>query len=308
MAITVTCKKITDVQVIGVTLNELSLTLEIDDTATLIATVFPENATNQSVVFTSSNPLVASITSNGLVTALSKGVTSIEVTTVDGNFSVKCTIHVDECFVIEAIDILDSSNDIYTAYAIVFGKDDEKILASTKYQNNSFKLQLPSIIDDKYLWLLFDYPLFSDIFGDLDESWISDRNANITFVWPDAWDEDKNDIGFFIYMYHSYYLENSYAQGFFLYADRDFTVKGEKIDEDGVPYECDCSFSKGWNFLCLYRDINYHTPHTVNYYLLTTKKPSEGIGIWNWEYRKWPEWKKSSNKTKARNLFVMTWK
>ena len=76
IAVTTTCKK--DVQVTGIKLNEPTLTLEVDDTAILIATVFPESATNQSVVFASSTPNVATVISNGLVTAISKGVAIIE--------------------------------------------------------------------------------------------------------------------------------------------------------------------------------------------------------------------------------------
>jgi uncharacterized protein (TIGR02145 family) len=92
IAVTTTCKK--DIHVAGIKLNKISLTLEVDDTETLIATVFPENATNQSFIFTSSNPKVATVTSYGLVTALSKGVTVIEVVTVDGNYAARCTVTV----------------------------------------------------------------------------------------------------------------------------------------------------------------------------------------------------------------------
>jgi len=288
IAVTTTCNK--DVHVTGIKLNEVSLILEVNDTETLIVTVFPENATNQSVVFTSSNPLVASVTSEGLVTALSKGITIIKVATVDGNFSEKCTVQVEEYFVIEAIDALSYDN-IATVHAIVYGKEDEKILASSEYQNNSFKLKLPSTVDDKYLWLFADYMIFSNLFGDFDESWVSDKNAKVTLAWPDAWDEDKNQIGCFIYRYDPY-LTASDAQGFFLYADKNFTVKGEKIGTDGIPIQCDCSFSKGWNFLYDYRDRDYHTPYNVNYSLLTTIKPSEGT--WYWYFFRYPEVEKSS--------------
>jgi len=93
MLITVltTCK---DVSVIGVKLNEISVTLAIGETKTLMATVIPENATNKTVTWTSSNPEVATVSTNGLVTPLSNGITTISVTTVDGNYSENCIVKV----------------------------------------------------------------------------------------------------------------------------------------------------------------------------------------------------------------------
>ena len=89
--VTSTCKK--DVHVTGIKLNETTLTLEVDDTATLVAIVFPENATIQSVIFTSSNPNVATI-ANGIVTAKEVGTTTITVITEDGNYTAECTVKV----------------------------------------------------------------------------------------------------------------------------------------------------------------------------------------------------------------------
>jgi hypothetical protein len=281
IAVTTTCKK--DVLVAGVKLNETTLTLEVDETATLIATVLPENAANPSVIFTSSNPIVATVTSDGLVTALSKGVTIIEATTVDGNFSAKCTVEV-EGFVIEGTDVSNSSADIATVCAIAFGEPDV-VLASIQYQNNSFNLKLPSTVDDKYLLPAFKLLVNANLLVHNHdyESWISDKDAKLTCVWINAWDENKNTIGSFIY--HGDYMDASDAQGFFIYADRNFTIKGKGTDEAGTPFECDCSFEKGWNYVYDYRNRDYHTPNTVNYNLSTTTKPLGGF--WGWDFYKW---------------------
>ena len=53
-------------------------------TIQLAATVLPENSNNQVVSWTSSNPVVASVDGNGLVTAMSAGTATITVTTQDG--------------------------------------------------------------------------------------------------------------------------------------------------------------------------------------------------------------------------------
>jgi uncharacterized protein YjdB len=94
MVVIVSCDKNTSVT--GVTLNKPNLTLGVCETETLVATVLPEKAANKTVTWTSSNVLVASVMPNGLVTALSKGTTTIVVTTVDGSFFASCTVKVDE--------------------------------------------------------------------------------------------------------------------------------------------------------------------------------------------------------------------
>ena len=49
--------------------------------------VEPPNASNKAVTWTSSNPDVATVSANGLVTAVAKGVAIITVTTNDGGFT-----------------------------------------------------------------------------------------------------------------------------------------------------------------------------------------------------------------------------
>lgn len=84
------------VAVTGVSLDKTSLTLEAGQTAQLTATVQPANADNQSVTWSSSNTAVASVDTNGKVTANGKGTASITVTTADGNHTATCTITVTE--------------------------------------------------------------------------------------------------------------------------------------------------------------------------------------------------------------------
>jgi len=91
IAVTTTCKK--DIQVTEVTLNTPSLTLAVGEMETLIATVFPHDATNKTVSWTSSNTDVAMIT-NGIVTAKGIGSSTITVTTEEGNYTATCTVMV----------------------------------------------------------------------------------------------------------------------------------------------------------------------------------------------------------------------
>jgi len=83
-----------DISVTEITLNNNELALFLGDTATLIATILPENATNKAIVWASSNTFVATVMPNGLVTALSEGKTTIVVSTQDGSKSASCAVTV----------------------------------------------------------------------------------------------------------------------------------------------------------------------------------------------------------------------
>ena len=66
----------------GLTLSQTSLTLKVKHTGTLSATVAPENATNKTITWTSSNSSVATVI-NGVVTAKSVGTATITAVTVN---------------------------------------------------------------------------------------------------------------------------------------------------------------------------------------------------------------------------------
>jgi len=82
-------------KVTGVTLNKNELILIPGETETLIANVHPADATNKNITWTSSNPEVATVTDNGIVTAISNGTADITVTTKDGRKTATCVVTVD---------------------------------------------------------------------------------------------------------------------------------------------------------------------------------------------------------------------
>jgi len=83
------------VAVTGVSLNETAFTITEGGSITLVATITPENATNRAVTWISSEPTVATVDANGVVTAILAGTTTITVTTEDGDHSATATITVD---------------------------------------------------------------------------------------------------------------------------------------------------------------------------------------------------------------------
>jgi len=82
------------VNVTGVTLNSSSETLVVGSSTTLLATVAPVDADDQTVVWASSDPNIATVDATGLVSAIAEGNASISVTTNDGNFSAQTNIAV----------------------------------------------------------------------------------------------------------------------------------------------------------------------------------------------------------------------
>lgn len=79
------------VAVTGVTLNKTELTLEIDGSEMLTATVSPDNATEKTVTWSSNKPDIATV-SNGKVTAVSEGTATVTATA--GGKSATCTVTV----------------------------------------------------------------------------------------------------------------------------------------------------------------------------------------------------------------------
>lgn len=85
------CKKDQNVAVKGIALNKLSATLNIQDTLTITPTVLPTNATNKTVMWTSSDTTVATV-NNGIVIAMGEGAATITAITEDGHKTATCPI------------------------------------------------------------------------------------------------------------------------------------------------------------------------------------------------------------------------
>lgn len=83
----------------SISLNATKLEMDKGKTTTLVATVGPSDATNKKVTWSSSNPSIATINTNGLVTAVGNGTVTITATLAN-NTSVKasCTIDVSTVY------------------------------------------------------------------------------------------------------------------------------------------------------------------------------------------------------------------
>ncbi len=83
------------IPVTGVSLDESSITLDVGGNQTLTATVTPKDATNKKVRWSSDNETVATVSEDGVVTAVAGGTAVITATTHDGLFTATCTVTVN---------------------------------------------------------------------------------------------------------------------------------------------------------------------------------------------------------------------
>ena len=105
------------VSVTGVSLDKATLELYTGDTATLTATVEPDNATNKAVTWESSDTTVATV-QDGTVTAVKAGEATITATTQDGGKTDTCTVTVtDKTYKISADTTAIDFGSAYTGYA-----------------------------------------------------------------------------------------------------------------------------------------------------------------------------------------------
>ena len=84
----------TAVAVTGIKLNKGDLSLKVDESKKLAATVMPANATNKQVTWASDKPAVATVSQDGTVTAKKEGTAQITVKTVNGGKTARCKITV----------------------------------------------------------------------------------------------------------------------------------------------------------------------------------------------------------------------
>lgn len=90
-----TCVVTVTVPVTGVTLDTNAITLEIDGTQKLVATVAPSNATNKKVTWKSDKPEIATVDQEGTVTGVADGTANVTAETEDGKKVATCAVTVN---------------------------------------------------------------------------------------------------------------------------------------------------------------------------------------------------------------------
>ncbi len=130
-------------------LNRTEANLEIGETSQLYPTIFPDNAANKDVTYSSSNKAVATVSSTGLITGVAVGSTIITVTSGDGKKTATCKVDInltdiDDISPIQNIKIFPNpAQNILTissllekeAVLIIFDLHGKTILTTSLFQN-----------------------------------------------------------------------------------------------------------------------------------------------------------------------------
>ena len=132
----------TNINVESINLDKSMLELEVGDETNLVVSFNPTNASNKSVEWSSSNDDVATISKTGIIKAISEGITTITVTSEDGNKTATCKLTVvkktntdDDIYKDNTDDENNSTNN----------KNDNKVddtIAKDKLPNTGFKIVL----------------------------------------------------------------------------------------------------------------------------------------------------------------------
>ncbi len=84
-----------NVPVTGITLNKQSVTLGVNGSETLVATIVPANATNKNVTWSTGDASTVTVDASGRVTGLKAGSAVVTVTSHDGGKIAVCTVTVE---------------------------------------------------------------------------------------------------------------------------------------------------------------------------------------------------------------------
>ena len=114
------------VHVSGISLNKSEVSLHVDETEILTATITPENATDTSVLWESSNATIATVT-GGKITALRVGSATITATANDGGQIASCEVYVTP-IPVESVSLN------YTQLSMLYGES-KTLTASVVPQN-----------------------------------------------------------------------------------------------------------------------------------------------------------------------------
>jgi uncharacterized protein YjdB len=128
------------IKVTGLVLNKTTLELAVGSRDSLRYTITPVNATNKKVNWQSSDPAIATVSADGVITTVLKGTVAISATTDDGNFQAVCTVIVKD-----PTDFLSGQN---VAGLIVSGSVTYTL--SIYFANNSnlnVRIQKASVLD-----------------------------------------------------------------------------------------------------------------------------------------------------------------
>jgi uncharacterized protein YjdB len=106
--------KDTSIHPTSISLSKTTDKLNVGETDTLTTAELPSNTTNQNVTWTSSNPEIATVDSNGVITAVNPGNVIIKATTADGNKSATCSVTINPAVQLAVVSLNKTTDTLIT--------------------------------------------------------------------------------------------------------------------------------------------------------------------------------------------------
>jgi len=118
----------------GISLDKSAITLIAGGQSEKInATVVPENAANKNIIWSTSDPEVATVDNDGVVTSVNEGVAVITATTEDGGFTAECVVTVNPLINVTGVELNKK------AVALVIGGEPIQLTATVLPENATYK-------------------------------------------------------------------------------------------------------------------------------------------------------------------------
>ncbi len=140
------------IPVVSVSISGGNRTIKVGDTLNLKAVIKPSNATNQKVVWSSSNPARVSVDANGKIKGLKAGTSRITVTTEDGRKIASIIVTVESSYSITFTALKDALGNI-SQYEISVTKDGKKFedYKTITYNGNTRPFKQSNNVDVKFI-------------------------------------------------------------------------------------------------------------------------------------------------------------
>lgn len=124
-----------------VSLNINSKDISLDEMFTLTATISPSNATNKSVVWSSSDEDVAAVSNKGVVVGNAYGTATITATSEDGNISDSCVVRVIPNSITATVNKTYFVGDMISKDDITVMSDEDIEITDFEFANDGYRFQ-----------------------------------------------------------------------------------------------------------------------------------------------------------------------
>lgn len=188
----------------GVTLSQNLVNVTVGDSAQVSAVVSPENASDKSLIWSSSNEAIAKVASDGTIMGISSGIATVYATTVDGGYRAGCAVNVIPLgdFDVTGDDVFKTTNtDVETvlsnetATSANFSQTEASTVGSfyrtfEKFSENKATLQFTFTTGGKKLdgsnwnWTGHEYSFYVKLLGENDDNIITLSQAFTSSAQP----------------------------------------------------------------------------------------------------------------------------